>query len=213
MRADHVLGGELNAPRVDSETVQSTARRLDVQGLRAVAVFVVVAFHAGLNVPGGFTGVDIFFVISGFVITAMLAREWQSTGTLRFRTFYARRFRRLTPALAVLVLVVVVISALIQSPLGAQQITAETGIGALFLAANIVIANNTGGYFDATAAANPLLNTWSLSVEEQFYLIWPVLAGLCLRWKVSIIKIAIAIAAIRFKLVLGTGKGRLLSFI
>jgi peptidoglycan/LPS O-acetylase OafA/YrhL len=153
MRADHVLGGELNAPRVDSETVQSTARRLDVQGLRAIAVFVVVAFHAGLNVPGGFTGVDIFFVISGFVITAMLAREWQSNGTLRFRTFYARRFRRLTPALAVLVLVVVVISALIQSPLGAQQITAETGIGALFLAANIVIANNTGGYFSSLAGS------------------------------------------------------------
>ena len=76
MRPDHVLGGELNAPRVDSESVQSTARRLDIQGLRAIAVFVVVAFHAGLSVPGGFTGVDIFFVISGFVITAMLAREW-----------------------------------------------------------------------------------------------------------------------------------------
>ena len=173
----------MNAPRVNSESVQSTARRLDIQGLRAIAVFVVVAFHAGLSVPGGFTGVDIFFVISGFVITAMLAREWQNTGTLRFRTFYARRFRRLTPALAVLVLVIVIISALIQSPLGAQQITAETGIGALLLAANIVIANNTGGYFDAPAAANPLLNTWSLSVEEQFYLIFPLL--LFIGWKLT----------------------------
>ena len=153
----------------------SSNRRLDIQGLRAIAVFVVVCFHAGLSVHGGFAGVDVFFVISGFVITAMLAREWQRTGTLRFRTFYARRFRRLTPALAVLVLVVIVIAALVQSPLGAQQITAQTGIGALLLSANIVIAKNTGGYFDAPAATNPLLNTWSLSVEEQFYLLFPLL--------------------------------------
>lgn len=153
----------------------SPDRRLDIQGLRAIAVFVVVCFHAGLSVTGGFAGVDVFFVISGFVITAMLAREWLRTGTLSFRTFYARRFRRLTPALAVLVLVVIVISALVQSPLGAQQIAAQTGIGALLLSANIVIARTTGGYFDAPAASNPLLNTWSLSVEEQFYLLFPLL--------------------------------------
>lgn len=115
-------------------------RRDDIQGLRAIAVGTVVAFHAGLPVPGGFLGVDVFFVISGFVITAMLGREWAKSQTIRFSTFYARRFRRLTPALALLVAGVVVLSALIASPMGDQQIAAKTGIGALLLSANIVIA-------------------------------------------------------------------------
>ncbi|CAB4898097.1 MAG: acyltransferase family protein [Actinobacteria bacterium] len=158
-------------------------RRNDIQGLRAIAVGTVVAFHAGLPVPGGFLGVDVFFVISGFVITAMLGREWAKSQTIRFTTFYARRFRRLTPALALLVIGVVVLSALIASPMGDQQITAKTGIGALLLSANIVIAQTTGGYFDAPAATNPLLNTWSLSVEEQFYLIFPLM--LFLGWKLA----------------------------
>ncbi|MDO9485692.1 MAG: acyltransferase family protein [Actinomycetota bacterium] len=158
-------------------------RREDIQGLRALAVGFVVAFHAGLPVPGGFLGVDVFFVISGFVITAMLAREWVRTQSLKFSTFYARRFRRLTPALALLVAVVVIVSVLIQSPMGDQQIAAQTGIGALLLSANFVIAETTGGYFDAPAAANPLLNTWSLSVEEQFYLVFPLL--LFLGWKLA----------------------------
>jgi len=158
-------------------------RRNDIQGLRAIAVGTVVAFHAGLPMPGGFLGVDVFFVISGFVITAMLGREWAKSQTIRFSTFYARRFRRLTPALALLVVGVVVLSALIASPMGDQQIAAKTGIGALLLSANIVIAKTTGGYFDAPAAANPLLNTWSLSVEEQFYLIFPLV--LFLGWKLA----------------------------
>jgi len=165
----------VSAQQAEQVAGQNSDRRLDIQGLRAIAVLVVVCFHAGLSLHGGFAGVDVFFVISGFVITAMLAREWQRTGTVRFRTFYARRFRRLTPALAVLVLSIIVISALVQSPLGAQQVTAQTGIGALLLVANIVIARNTGGYFDSPAASNPLLNTWSLSVEEQFYLLFPLL--------------------------------------
>src|SRR6187455_705028 len=78
-------------------------RRLDIQGLRAVAVLVVVAYHAGLPIPGGFIGVDVFFVISGFVITSMLHREWAAHGRLRLGRFYLRRFLRLTPALALTV--------------------------------------------------------------------------------------------------------------
>ena len=73
-------------------------RRADIQGLRALAVIVVIAFHAGLPIPGGFVGVDMFFVISGFVITAMLMREWATSGRIAFAMFYLRRFRRLTPA-------------------------------------------------------------------------------------------------------------------
>ena len=155
-------------------------RRLDIQGLRAVAVLMVVAFHAGLPVPGGYVGVDVFFVISGFVITAMLMREWESTGRIRLGRFYVRRFKRLTPALAVTVGVVMLASFLLLSPFGSQQTAAKTAIGALLLAANVVIARTTGDYFDAPAESNPLLNMWSLSVEEQFYLVFP--AVLLLGW-------------------------------
>lgn len=150
-------------------------RRSDIQGLRALAVLVVIAFHANLPLPGGYVGVDVFFVISGFVITAMLLREKQRTGRVGLTEFYVRRFRRLTPALAVMVSATVVVSAFLMSPLGSQQITASTALGAMLLFANIAIARSTGGYFDAAASTNPLLHTWSLSVEEQFYLIFPVL--------------------------------------
>lgn len=148
--------------------------RLDIQGLRAVAVLLVIAFHADLPVPGGFVGVDVFFVISGYVITNMLLREWKANGRIRLLRFWRRRFFRLTPALALLIAVTFVLSALILFP-SEQQIAYQTGVGALFFAANIVIARNTGGYFDAPAEQNPLLNTWSLSVEEQFYLVFPLL--------------------------------------
>ncbi|MDX6485093.1 MAG: hypothetical protein QOF43_246, partial [Gaiellaceae bacterium] len=129
--------------------------------------------------PGGFVGVDVFFVISGFVITSMLRREWEATGRIRLGAFYLRRFRRLTPALAVVIVITAIAAEFILSPLGPQQTVAETGSGAMFLVANWVIAANTGGYFDAPAALNPLLHTWSLSVEEQFYLVFPglLLAG------------------------------------
>jgi len=149
--------------------------RPDIQGLRGVAVLLVVAFHAGLPLPGGFTGVDVFFVISGFVITGLLMRQTASKTGFSFRSFYLRRARRLTPALAVMLLVVVIASIALESPFGSQQVTGQTAIGAAFIVANFVLYLTTGGYFDAPAEANPLLNTWSLSVEEQFYLIFPAL--------------------------------------
>lgn len=154
------------------------ARRLDIQGLRAIAVLSVVAFHADLPVPGGFLGVDVFFVISGFVITQMLMREHAVHQRIRFGRFYWRRFKRLTPALAVMVGITILASALVLSPLGSQQVAAKTGLGAMFLVANYVIAAVTGGYFAGPAEANPLLHTWSLSVEEQFYLVFPGVLGL-----------------------------------
>ena len=159
----------------DGRSAAGSSRRLDVQGLRALAVLMVVAFHAGLPVPGGFVGVDVFFVISGFVITGMLYREREATGRIRFGAFYLRRFKRLTPALALMVAVTAIVSSLVLSPLGPQQGVAETAIGAMLLVANWVIAGATGGYFDAAAETNPLLNTWTLSVEEQFYLAFPAL--------------------------------------
>ncbi len=135
----------------------------------------VVAFHAGLPTPGGFVGVDVFFVISGFVITAMLMREWAAQGRIRLGQFYVRRFKRLTPALALMLSATMVIGFFVLSPLGTQQDASRTAIGAMLLAANLVIAKLTGDYFDLEADSNALLNTWSLSVEEQFYLLFPTL--------------------------------------
>jgi len=163
--------------------VTATNRRLDIQGLRAIAVIMVVAFHARLPVPGGFVGVDVFFVISGFVITAMLHRERINTGRIRFGQFYLKRFKRLTPALALVVTVTMIASAIILSRMGHQQIAAQTGVGAMLLVANFVISRTTGGYFDPAAETNPLLNTWSLSVEEQFYLVFP--AVIAFGWYVA----------------------------
>lgn len=159
------------------------ARRLDIQGLRAVAVLMVVLFHAGLPIPGGFVGVDVFFVISGYVITAMLMREWANHGRIRLGRFYVRRFKRLTPALALTVSVTMIIGFFVLSPLGTQQDASRTGIGAMLLSANFVISRLTGDYFALEAETNVLLNTWSLSVEEQFYLAFP--AVLFLAWTVS----------------------------
>lgn len=168
---------------VDSGEVRaaSSHRRPDIQGLRAIAVIVVIAFHAGFPMPGGFIGVDVFFVISGFVITSLLYREWASSHRIRVFQFFKRRFFRLTPALAVLVSVTVVISIFILSPFGTQQSAAITGTGAMLFLANVAIAFNSGDYFSPNAAHNPLLNTWSLSVEEQFYILFPLI--LFLAWR------------------------------
>jgi len=193
---------------------RGTGLRLDVQGLRAVAVLVVVAFHAGLPLPGGFVGVDVFFVISGFVITAMLQRQWAATGRIDFVRFYTRRFKRLIPALALVVTVTLAASAFLLSPLGPQQTAAKTGLGAMLLSANYVIAATTGGYFDAPAAINPLLHTWSLSVEEQFYLAFPAI--LAIGWviarrrrsRVSIYLFVGAIAAASYALAVAGSSGR-----
>ena len=170
-----------HSPASSFVTAPNGHRRKDIQGLRAIAVLMVVGFHAGLPMPGGFAGVDVFFVISGFVITGMLHREWLETGRIRFGQFYLRRFRRLTPALALMLTIVVASAALFVSPLGGRQMDVlMTAAAAIMLVANFVISAITGGYFDAPAEMNPLLHTWSLSIEEQFYLFFPGL--LLLAW-------------------------------
>lgn len=161
-----------------AESLSRSTRRPDIQGLRALAVIAVVAYHAGLPIPGGFVGVDIFFVISGFVITTMLYREYEGTGRIRFSKFYIQRFKRLTPALAVLISVTLLLSAAILSPEGPQQMVASTAVAAVLSIANFQISRSSGGYFAPAAELNPLLNTWSLSVEEQFYLFFPALMAL-----------------------------------
>jgi peptidoglycan/LPS O-acetylase OafA/YrhL len=141
-----------------------------------------MAFHAGLPLPAGFAGVDVFFVISGFVITALILRQLDA-GRFSLVEFYVRRIKRLLPALILMLVVVLALSFLLESPLGPQQTTAKTGVGAMLLVANVVILRTSGDYFDAAATTNPLLHVWSLSVEEQFYLGFSVL--LLLAWTVG----------------------------
>lgn len=147
-------------------------RRRDIQGLRAVAVLLVVAYHAGLPVPGGFTGVDVFFVISGFVITSLLVSELAARDSLSLRRFYARRARRLLPALGVMLSVVAVLG-VFAAPFGAQEMAAITTAAASLFAANAYLIHLGTGYFDVQTTLNPLLHTWTLAVEEQFYLVFP----------------------------------------
>ncbi|MBV8380551.1 MAG: acyltransferase family protein [Paucibacter sp.] len=113
----------------------------------------------------------------------MLLHEQASSGQLNLRRFYIRRFKRLVPALSAMVASTVLIAVFVLSPTGTQQIAAKTAIGALLIVANQVIATTTGAYFDLPARANPLLNTWSLSVEQQFYLVFPLLLGGC--WAIA----------------------------
>ncbi|MFN8125596.1 MAG: acyltransferase family protein [Candidatus Nanopelagicales bacterium] len=154
--------------------------RPDIQGIRAMVILVGVAYHAGWPIPGGYAGIDMFFVISGFVITGLLDRELLRRDSISLGTFYARRVARLAPALALMITVVALLSTLVESPLGSQQVTAATGLGAVFLVANVVVLHVTGSYFSPAAETNPLLATWSLSAEEQVYLIVP--AAIALTW-------------------------------
>jgi peptidoglycan/LPS O-acetylase OafA/YrhL len=146
--------------------------RRDIQGLRAIAVLMVIFFHAGLPIPGGFTGVDIFFVISGFVITTVINRELADTGSVDWSRFYMRRFKRLTPGLSVMVGFSMIISFILSSPDGALRIASQTGTSATLFSANLFLARSTQQYFGPLAVTNPFLHTWSLSLEEQFFLLF-----------------------------------------
>ncbi len=156
--------------------------RHDVQGLRALAVIAVVFFHAGVALPGGFVGVDVFFVVSGFVITRLLRHELETTGKIELRTFALRRVRRLLPPLAALLVVVVPLSLLL-GPIDAHAIGVRTGVAASLFNANTYLSMIGDGYFATTTELNPLLHTWSLSVEEQFYIVLP--AALLVGWRIA----------------------------
>ncbi|MFK0690863.1 acyltransferase family protein [Mesorhizobium sp. IMUNJ 23033] len=153
----------------------SASFRPDIEGLRAVAVAGVIAFHFGLtSLSGGFTGVDIFFVISGYLITKHLLTEITETGRLNLWRFYARRARRLLPASLFVILATLVAGAFVLSP-EEQSLYSK---GAMFASAymiNLWLIRWSFDYFAADATSNPFIHFWSLSVEEQFYLAWPAL--------------------------------------
>ncbi|HET9436165.1 MAG TPA: acyltransferase, partial [Candidatus Limnocylindrales bacterium] len=148
--------------------------RPDVEGLRGLAVALVVLFHAGLPVPGGFVGVDVFFVISGFLITGLLLREHERAGRVSLTRFYARRIRRLLPAAAVVVVATLAATWAFIGPLDRPDVIAD-GAAAALSVSNIRFALAEGDYFAAISQPSPFLHFWSLSVEEQFYLAWPAL--------------------------------------
>ncbi|MEK7265878.1 MAG: acyltransferase family protein [Pseudomonadota bacterium] len=145
----------------------------EVDGLRAVAVLSVLAYHADVyGFSGGFVGVDIFFVISGFLITRLIATEVEA-GAFRITNFYLRRARRLLPALFVTLAAAIIVAAILFTPTELAR-TAASGVYAALSFSNVYFWLESG-YFDASAELKPFLHTWSLGVEEQFYLVWPAL--------------------------------------
>jgi len=154
---------------------RATDFRSDIDGLRAIAIVLVVAYHAGVpGFSGGFVGVDVFFVISGYLITRILLRETTTGSRVVLRQFWAKRIRRLVPALAAMVIVTLGASALILSPFEWQNLPKDAAAAGLYVS-NVVFARAEVGYFDVHGIESPLLHTWSLGVEEQFYVLWPLL--------------------------------------
>jgi peptidoglycan/LPS O-acetylase OafA/YrhL len=137
-------------------------------------VILVVLFHCGAWIPGGYVGVDVFFVISGFLITTQLVRELRETGRISLRGFYARRARRILPAATLTTVVTVVVAGLLLPPLAANRVFGDARAAAVF-GANIHFAARDANYFSADLPPSPLQHYWSLSVEEQFYFLWPLL--------------------------------------
>ena len=158
-------------------TDRAVEYRGEIDGLRAVAIASVVAYHVGIpGTPGGFVGVDIFFVISGYLITSLLFNEQRVRGSIDLLDFYARRARRLLPAFFVVLFASTLAAVIFLLPLPEKMGDfARSARFAAFYASNLHFAQSSGGYFDAPTELMPLLHSWSLAVEEQFYIGWPLL--------------------------------------
>jgi peptidoglycan/LPS O-acetylase OafA/YrhL len=149
--------------------------RTDIDGLRALSILLVVAFHAGWErFGGGYVGVDVFFVLSGYLITGLLIKEYRTQGRISLTEFYARRIRRLLPLAAVVLVVTLALGLWLLPPLSRVELVGDARAAALYFA-NWRFASQATAYSDAAVTDALLLHYWSLSVEEQFYLLWPLL--------------------------------------
>ena len=162
-------------PPSDSPGGTELTFRPDVEGLRAIAVLVVVLYHAQVSwLKGGFIGVDVFFVISGFLITGLLVKEHGSRGKISLVGFYARRARRILPAAMIVIALTIVASYFVQNFITYGNVSSD-GRWATLFAANFHFSNVGNDYFQIGAPKSPLQHFWSLAVEEQFYWVWPIL--------------------------------------
>ena len=175
--------------------MSSIGYRADIDGLRAIAVLPVILFHMDAQwIPGGFIGVDVFFVISGFLITAIIRNELKE-GTFSFRRFWSRRIRRILPAMTFVSACTLAITYFfVFRP--DQQAIGSQGLAAMLSAANIYFWHATGDYWGSAAEQSPFLHAWSLSVEEQFYLIYPILFWVIHRYRSSWLASCILLAAL-----------------
>ena len=190
MTSHNRLSADCDVPEPATSIVRPLRFRADIEGLRAIAILLVVAYHAEVpGFQGGYVGVDVFFVISGYLITWLLISELERKGKIDWLSFYARRAKRLLPALAAMLIVVSAIAALLYAPF--EQI--ELARTALFTAtyrSNLYFSRISLDYLNTGLDTNPLLHTWSLSVEEQFYFVWPlffILATRSFRAKRSVV--------------------------
>ena len=193
-----VAGEGVEQSRVTARSVAHRTDRADVQGLRGIAVLIVVLYHFGVpGLSGGFIGVDVFFVISGFLITGLLAREVLTTGHLAFVRFFARRARRLLPAALFVTLVTVVVALWIFPPMEQREMVSGARAASLYLS-NHWLAGRSVDYLAGDGDSNLLLHMWSLAVEEQFYLVWPLVVvgalrlGRPRRWGLLIAALSVA---------------------
>jgi len=155
--------------------------RPDLEGLRGVAILLVLLFHARLpGSEGGFVGVDVFFVLSGFLITGLLIRERERSGRIELRAFYARRARRILPAAAVVLVATMILSWFFLAPLDLPRVAGDAVASALSVG-NIRFAAAATDYFGTDLTPSPVIHYWSLGVEEQFYILWPALLILVTR--------------------------------
>ena len=170
--------------------------RPDIDGLRAIAVGSVLVYHAFPKaLMGGFVGVDIFFVISGFLITTIILQSL-AAGDFTYRDFYERRIRRIFPALIVVLLATLLAGWYLLLSDEFAELGKQTVGGTAFVA-NLVFWGEAG-YFDTAAETKPLLHLWSLGIEEQFYIFWPLLLGFAWRKRWPIVRMVLAVAAVSF---------------